>query len=128
MERTLRLQRPVIAITGSAGKSTTKEMIASILSTRWKIFKSIDNRNFVNHTRKYAKSIRPSHRAVVLEYGMAGPHPKALSDHRAELRGHHQHWIGAHRCVWRRQCLQVGPREIGTDSVAEAHRDARAEP
>jgi UDP-N-acetylmuramyl pentapeptide synthase len=32
--------RPVIAVTGSIGKTTTKEMIASILERRWKIFKS----------------------------------------------------------------------------------------
>ncbi|WP_083486514.1 UDP-N-acetylmuramoyl-tripeptide--D-alanyl-D-alanine ligase [Alicyclobacillus ferrooxydans] len=72
MAETLRLKRPVIAITGSAGKSTTKEMIAAILSTRWRIFKSADNWNFYTHTQKYRRQIGPNHRAVVLEYGMSG--------------------------------------------------------
>jgi UDP-N-acetylmuramoyl-tripeptide--D-alanyl-D-alanine ligase len=65
--------RPVIAITGSAGKSTTKEMLAAILKTRLSIFKSPDNWNFINHTQKYKSLIRPKHQAVVLEYGMSGP-------------------------------------------------------
>lgn len=64
--------RPVIAITGSAGKSTTKEMIAAILSRKWRIFKSPGNLNFYTHTMKYAKQVRSGHyRAVVLEYGMS---------------------------------------------------------
>lgn len=61
--------RPIIAITGSAGKTTTKEMIASILDTRLNTFKSIRNRN-LSHTERYAKSIKPHHQAVVLEYGL----------------------------------------------------------
>jgi UDP-N-acetylmuramoyl-tripeptide--D-alanyl-D-alanine ligase len=65
--------RPVIAITGSAGKSTTKEMLAAILKTRFSIFKSPDNWNFINHTQKYKSQIYPWHKAVVLEYGMSGP-------------------------------------------------------
>jgi UDP-N-acetylmuramoyl-tripeptide--D-alanyl-D-alanine ligase len=67
---TLVLQRPVIAVTGSAGKSTTKEMIASILQTRWKVFKSPGNMNHLKSTAKNAKLITSVHRAAVLEYGM----------------------------------------------------------
>ncbi len=65
--------RPIIAITGSAGKSTTKEMTAAILSTRWHIFKSPWNLNFFTHTRRYAHQVTPRHQALVLEYGMSGP-------------------------------------------------------
>lgn len=72
MGKALRLKKPVIAITGSAGKSTTKEMVASVLATKWRIFKSVDNLNFYTHTRQYAKRIQPRHQAVVLEYGMSG--------------------------------------------------------
>ncbi len=72
MANPLRLNRPVIAITGSAGKSTTKEMVASILSTRWRILKSVDNLNFINHTQQSRQKVRPEHRALVLEYGMSG--------------------------------------------------------
>ncbi|MCA1011493.1 UDP-N-acetylmuramoyl-tripeptide--D-alanyl-D-alanine ligase [Halobacillus halophilus] len=65
-------KRPIIAITGSAGKTTTKEMIASILNIRFNIVKSIRNRN-LSHTEHYAKSIKPHHQAVVLEYGLLKP-------------------------------------------------------
>ncbi|MGR9047514.1 UDP-N-acetylmuramoyl-tripeptide--D-alanyl-D-alanine ligase [Halobacillus faecis] len=61
--------RPIIAITGSAGKTTTKEMIASILNTRFNTFKSIRNRN-LTHTERYSRSIKPHHQAVILEYGL----------------------------------------------------------
>ncbi|WP_223275584.1 Mur ligase family protein [Paenibacillus elgii] len=61
---------PVIAVTGSAGKTTTKEMIASILRGRWTIFKSPSNWNLPPNTRKHAKQLRAGHRAAVLEFGM----------------------------------------------------------
>lgn len=70
MIRPLVVSRPTIAITGSAGKTTTKEMIASILGKRWNIFKSKENMNTYWSTAKYKKQINSSHRAVVLEYGM----------------------------------------------------------
>lgn len=71
MTQPLQFARPVIAVTGSSGKTTTKEMIASILSKRWKIFKTKGNMNLPSHTAKYARQIGASHRAVVLEYGMS---------------------------------------------------------
>ena len=61
---------PTVAITGSAGKTTTKEMIASVLETKWQIFKSKKNRNQRHHTKKHAAMIGPEHQAVVLEFGM----------------------------------------------------------
>lgn len=68
---TLRLNIPTIAITGSAGKTTTKEMIASILEIKWKIFKSYKNNNNPDlHTKKHVNMIKPWHQAVVLEFGM----------------------------------------------------------
>lgn len=70
---TLILARPVIAVTGSSGKTTTKEMIAAILGQRWKVFKAKGNHNLVSATRAHAKMIKPEHQAVVLEYAMAAP-------------------------------------------------------
>jgi UDP-N-acetylmuramoyl-tripeptide--D-alanyl-D-alanine ligase len=61
---------PVIGVTGSAGKTTTKEMIASILGRRYKIFKSIGNMNWRFNTRSYARQITPQHLTAVLEMGM----------------------------------------------------------
>ncbi|MFC5648767.1 UDP-N-acetylmuramoyl-tripeptide--D-alanyl-D-alanine ligase [Paenibacillus solisilvae] len=62
--------RPVIALTGSAGKTTTKEMIASILKQRWRFIKSRSNWNTPIATRRNLKRIKGHHRAVVLEFGM----------------------------------------------------------
>lgn len=64
---------PIIAITGSAGKTTTKAFLASILAKKWKIFESKDYWNTTDHTEKHAAEINSSHEAVVLEYGMAYP-------------------------------------------------------
>ncbi|MGE7954181.1 YheC/YheD family protein [Lysinibacillus xylanilyticus] len=64
---------PIIAITGSAGKTTSKAFLASILSIKWNIFESKDYWNTTEHTKKHAEEINASHEAVVLEYGMAYP-------------------------------------------------------
>ncbi|WP_224726350.1 UDP-N-acetylmuramoyl-tripeptide--D-alanyl-D-alanine ligase [Paenibacillus vietnamensis] len=70
MELTATRRRPIIAVTGSAGKTTTKEMIAAVLRRRWSILKSAHNNNAPSATRRHAKLIRSYHRAAVLEYGM----------------------------------------------------------
>ncbi len=64
---------PIIAITGSAGKTTSKAFLGSILSTKWNVFESKDYWNTTEHTKKHAEEINSSHEAVVLEYGMAYP-------------------------------------------------------
>ena len=69
---TLVLNKPVIAVAGSSGKTTTKEMIASILRQKWPIYKSPGNRNNRKNIRQHVKKIKSSHRAIVLEFGMSG--------------------------------------------------------
>ncbi|MFJ7666876.1 YheC/YheD family protein [Lysinibacillus sp. NPDC097195] len=64
---------PIIAITGSAGKTTSKAFLGSILSKKWNVFESKDYWNTTEHTKKHAEEINESHQAVVLEYGMAYP-------------------------------------------------------
>ncbi len=64
---------PIIAITGSAGKTTSKAFLASILSQKWNVFESKDYWNTTEHTKKHKEEINASHEAVVLEYGMAYP-------------------------------------------------------
>jgi UDP-N-acetylmuramoyl-tripeptide--D-alanyl-D-alanine ligase len=63
--------RPTIAVTGSAGKTTTKSMIASILRKKWSIYESRDVNNAFINTEKSAKRIKSSHQAVVVEFGIA---------------------------------------------------------
>ena len=60
----------MIAVTGSTGKTTTKEIIAAILQTRWNILKSKDNGNDAWFMTEYIKQINETHQAVVLEYAM----------------------------------------------------------
>jgi UDP-N-acetylmuramoyl-tripeptide--D-alanyl-D-alanine ligase len=63
-------QRPTIAVTGSAGKTTTKSMIASILRQRWNIYESRDVNNAFINTEKSAKRLKSTHQAVVVEFGI----------------------------------------------------------
>ncbi|MBP1989875.1 UDP-N-acetylmuramoyl-tripeptide--D-alanyl-D-alanine ligase [Paenibacillus eucommiae] len=65
------IQRPVIAITGSAGKTTTKEMIASILQKKCTVFKTRANMNLPNFIYRQKQRIQAKHQAIVLEYGMS---------------------------------------------------------
>ncbi|MCM3694327.1 UDP-N-acetylmuramoyl-tripeptide--D-alanyl-D-alanine ligase [Neobacillus niacini] len=63
-------QRPTIAVTGSAGKTTTKSMIASVLRQRWTIFESRNVKNLIMSTKKNAMRLRDIHKAVVVEFGI----------------------------------------------------------
>lgn len=71
--------KPIIAVTGSAGKTMTKTMIASILRENWVVFESKDYYNTVDKTIIHSKQISSIHRAVILEYGMA--FPGAITEH-----------------------------------------------
>ncbi len=63
----------VIGITGSAGKTTTKEMIAAALATRYRTLKSPGNLN--NHYGVPLTLLRlnPEHEVAVIEMAMSGP-------------------------------------------------------
>ncbi|QMV18125.1 UDP-N-acetylmuramoyl-tripeptide--D-alanyl-D-alanine ligase [Granulicella sp. 5B5] len=60
----------VIGVTGSAGKTTTKECIAEVLSTKYKVLKTEGNLN--NHFGVPLMLLRlePEHEVAVLEMGM----------------------------------------------------------
>lgn len=62
---------PIIGITGSAGKTTTKAFLSSILRTKWSTFESKDYWNTTEHTKKHAVELANGYEAAVLEYGMA---------------------------------------------------------
>ncbi len=61
---------PCIAVTGSNGKTTTKEMIASILSTRWNVLKTEGNFNNLIGLPLMLDRLNRFHKAAVLEMGM----------------------------------------------------------
>jgi UDP-N-acetylmuramoyl-tripeptide--D-alanyl-D-alanine ligase len=63
--------RPLIAVTGSAGKTTTKEAIAHVLATRFRVHKS--EGNFNNHfgLPLMLLKLEPEHDCAVVELGMS---------------------------------------------------------
>ncbi len=65
--------KPLIAITGSAGKTTTKEAIAHVLGTTHRVLKSQGNLN--NHFGMPLQLLRlePEHEIAVVEMGMSHP-------------------------------------------------------
>ena len=62
---------PVVAVTGSAGKTTTKEMTASLLSRRGPVLKTEGNLNHPYGLPLTLLRIQPEHRHAVLELGMS---------------------------------------------------------
>lgn len=68
-----RLNLRVIGITGSVGKSTTKEMIAEVLSTRYRTLKSPGNLNNEIGLPLTMLRLSPGHQRAVLEMGFYVP-------------------------------------------------------
>ncbi|MCA1991333.1 MAG: UDP-N-acetylmuramoyl-tripeptide--D-alanyl-D-alanine ligase, partial [Coleofasciculus sp. S288] len=63
---------PVIAITGSVGKTTTKELIAAVLSTQGNVLKTQANYNNEIGVPKTLLELRPEHNYAVIEMAMRG--------------------------------------------------------
>ena len=65
-----RFTLPVVQITGSAGKTTTKEMVAAVLSQRYDTLKTQANYNNDIGTPLTLLNLTPQHEAAVIETGM----------------------------------------------------------
>ncbi|MDO9536526.1 MAG: UDP-N-acetylmuramoyl-tripeptide--D-alanyl-D-alanine ligase [Bacillota bacterium] len=63
---------PIIAVTGSSGKTTTKDLIASVLSTRYNMLKTEGNLNNHLGVPLTLLRLREEHQAAVMELGMSG--------------------------------------------------------
>ena len=63
--------KPLIGVTGSTGKTTTKDAIAHVLSSRFRVLKS--EGNFNNHfgLPLMLLKLEPEHEAAVIEMGMS---------------------------------------------------------
>jgi UDP-N-acetylmuramoyl-tripeptide--D-alanyl-D-alanine ligase len=64
---------PVVAITGSNGKTTTKEMIAAILSRSWRVLKNHGTFNNLVGVPLTLLQLDSTHEAAVIEMGMNQP-------------------------------------------------------
>lgn len=66
----MRFAIPVVAITGSNGKTTTKEMVAAVLAQRWRTLKTEGNLNNRIGVPQTLFSLTPRHEAAVIEMGV----------------------------------------------------------
>ena len=65
-----RFDIPVVQITGSVGKTTTKEMVAAVLGAKYKVLKTEGNFNNDIGTPLTLLNLAPEHEAAVIETGM----------------------------------------------------------
>jgi UDP-N-acetylmuramoyl-tripeptide--D-alanyl-D-alanine ligase len=68
-----RFRIPVVAITGSAGKTTTKDMAAAVLATRYRILKTERNLNSRQGLSLMLFRLSAQHEVAVLELGISEP-------------------------------------------------------
>ena len=71
-EQRSKLQIPIIAVTGSSGKTTAKELLATVLGQRFKVLKSAKNFNNEIGVPLTLLQIEPEHELAIIELGMRG--------------------------------------------------------
>ena len=64
-----RFSIPVVAVVGSAGKTTTKEMLAAVLGTRYRVLKTPANHNNEIGVPSALLGLNAGHEAAVFELG-----------------------------------------------------------
>jgi len=111
--RRRRLTIPVVAITGSNGKTTTKEMTHSILNRKYNAFKNKGNLNNHIGLPLSLAGVAPDVEVVVLELGMNAP---------GEIKRLCEIALPSHGVV-----TNIGPAHIGRLGSRDAIRDAKLE-
>lgn len=64
---------PVVAVTGSNGKTTTKDLVAAVLSQKYPVLATTGNLNTEIGMALTLLRREPDHQAIVVEMGMRGP-------------------------------------------------------
>lgn len=65
-----RFQIPLVAVTGSNGKTTTKDMVAHVLAERWRVLKTEGNLNNQIGVPQTLLGLQVRHEAAVVEMGV----------------------------------------------------------
>jgi UDP-N-acetylmuramoyl-tripeptide--D-alanyl-D-alanine ligase len=95
---------PVIAVTGSAGKTTTKELITAVLGRKYKVLKNVKTENNQFGVSQTLLRLNESHQAVVLETG---------TNHRGEI-------------LWLAEIIK--PTVVVFTNVGESHLEGLGSP
>lgn len=120
---------PVVAITGSVGKTTTKELISAVLATQGPVLKTQANYNNEIGVPQTLLQINASHRFAVIEMGMRGPGEIALLTQIAQptiavitnVGTAHIGRLGSEQAIANAKCELLA--ELGADSVAVLNHD-----
>jgi len=120
---------PVIAVTGSVGKTTTKELIAAVLSTKGNVLKTQANYNNEIGVPKTLLELGPEHDYAVIEMAMRGPGQIALLAQMARptvgvitnVGTAHIGLLGSEQAIANAKCELLA--EMPTTSVAVLNHD-----
>jgi UDP-N-acetylmuramoyl-tripeptide--D-alanyl-D-alanine ligase len=121
--------QPVIAVTGSVGKTTTKELIAAVLSTQGAVLKSQANFNNEIGVPKTLLQLTHGHDYAIVEMGMRGSGEIALLAQIARpdiavitnVGTAHIGRLGSEAAIARAKCELLA--EMPTDSIAILNHD-----
>lgn len=120
---------PVIAITGSVGKTTTKEIVAAALAQFGSVLKTQSNNNNEIGVPKTLLGLTTDHRYAVVEMGMRGPEEIALLTQIAEpdvalitnVGTAHIGRLGSREAIAQAKCELL--RELPAEGVAILNHD-----
>lgn len=120
---------PVVAVTGSVGKTTTKELISAVLSTQGRVLKSQANFNNEIGVPKTLLELDATHDFAVVEMGMRGIGEIALLSQIARpdiavitnVGTAHIGRLGSEQAIAAAKCELL--REMPTTSIAVLNHD-----
>lgn len=120
---------PVIAVTGSVGKTTTKELISAVLATQGAVLKTQANCNNEIGVPKTLLELRPDHDFAVIEMGMRASGEIALLTQIAQpdiavitnVGTAHIGRLGSEEAIARAKCELLA--ELPTDGIAVLNHD-----